>query len=272
MRFTGFMLAAVLAGSTFIGNPVASAAQEAGTRHVDAAKVASEAAVPPSGKQGVTSGSGVHLESVKTAFELRFEGLEVTEVKATPVPGLYEVQVGTELIYVDAQVDYVFQGSLIDANTREDLTAGRLQQLSEVPFDTLPVEHAIKIVKGDGSRKLAVFEDPNCIYCKQLHASLKDIDNITVYSFQFPILSPDSVMKSRNIWCAPDSSAVLQAWMVDGKVPEAAQCDDNPVEQVLELGRKLMVRGTPAILFADGSRANGALPADELRLKLDTMN
>lgn len=259
MKFLGFVLAAAMGVVSFLGSAPVHAQQG-----VQTAGSASQSSV--------TQVSPVTLDSVKSAFELRFEGLDVTQVRATPVPGLYEVQIGMDLIYVDEQVDHVFQGTLIDARTRVDLTAARLQKLSEVPFESLPVEHAIKIVKGDGSRKLAVFEDPNCGYCKQLHASLKDMDNITLYSFQFPILSPDSIMKSRDIWCADDSAVTLQAWMLDGKVPVAAQCDDNPVEQVLELGRKLMVRGTPAILFADGSRVNGALPADQLKLKLDTLN
>lgn len=261
MNVSGFVLAAVLGVSALTASPVQANPEEIGAAEslVDTASQASQA-------------EEVELERVRTAFEMRFEGLEVTEVRATPVPGLYEVQIGMELIYVDSAVDYVFQGSLLDANTKVDLTAARLQQLSEVPFDTLPVDLAVKIVRGDGQRKLAVFEDPNCIYCKQLHASLSTIDNITLYSFQFPILSPDSVTKSRDIWCASKPAEALQAWMLDGVVPDTARCDDNPVEQVLELGRKLMVRGTPAILFADGSRVNGALPADQLKLMLDAMN
>lgn len=221
---------------------------------------------------GAAQPGSAELEGVKTAFELRFDGLDVTEVRATPVAGLYEVQVGLDLIYVDAAVDYVFQGSLLDANTRVDLTAQRLQQITAVPFDSLPLDLAVKIVRGDGSRKLAVFEDPNCFYCKQLHANLNGIDNITLYSFQFPILSPDSTAKSRNIWCAKDQAAALESWMLRAEIPATAQCDDDPVQQVLELGRQLQVRGTPAILFADGSRVNGALPADQLRQKLDSLN
>lgn len=218
------------------------------------------------------SSTSATLDAVKTAFETRFDGVEVTGVRQAPMDGLYEIQVGMDLVYVDAAVNYLMQGALIDAKTRTDLTAARIQKLSEVPFDSLPIELAIKTVRGDGSRKLAVFEDPNCIYCKQLHANLKDIDNVTVYSFLYPILSPDSSAKSRNVWCASDPAAALLDWMIDGKEPAEAQCDDDPVEQVLELGRQLSVRGTPAILFADGSRVSGALPTDQLRLKLDSLD
>lgn len=269
MSLSGVVLAVAVAAFSWLSSPSASANQAVGT--VGAIAVAAgdiRNVAQPSGQDAQSA----DLERVKTAFELRFDGLDVTEVRATPVPGLYEVQVGMDLIYVDASVDYVFQGSLLDAHTKVDLTAARLQQISEVPFDSLPVELAIKIVRGDGSRKLAVFEDPNCMYCKQLHASLSNIDNITLYSFQFPILSPDSIAKSRDIWCAADPAAALQAWMLHAEVPATARCDDNPAQQVLELGKSLMVRGTPAILFADGSRVNGALPVDQLRLKLDSLN
>lgn len=264
MRFSGFVLITALSLYICLGGAIVHAGQ--------ASSVIEATDSPKRDDASVSQSDHVDLQGIKTAFEARFEGLEVANVRETPVPGLYEVQVDMDLVYVDANVDYVLQGALLDAKTRVDLTAARLQKLSEVPFDSLPFQHAVKIVRGDGSRKLAVFEDPNCIYCKQLHASLKDIDNITLYSFQFPILSPDSIAKSRNIWCASDPGAALQAWMVDAKEPASARCDDNPVEEVLKLGRQLRVRGTPAILFADGSRVNGALPADQLRIKLDTLN
>src|SRR5690625_2853154 len=236
------------------------------------AAMAADRSASTAADQGAGQASAAQLERVGATFEQRFPGLEVTQVRKAPVAGLFEVQVGMGLVYVDEPVDYVLQGSLIDANTRVDLTAARLDKLSEVPFDSLPVEHAIKIVRGDGSRKLAVFEDPNCIDCKQLHASVRQLDDITLYSFQCPILSPDSRVKSRTIWCASDPAAALQAWMVDGKTPATAECDDFPVEQVLALGQKLMVRGTPAILFADGSRLNGTLPTEALRARLDELD
>lgn len=265
MKVSSRIAAALLGVVSFFGSSITHA--EGIKEHAAESSTPSSEAV-----SDAASVTAVELEAVKQAFETRFGGLEANAVRTTPVPGLFEVQVGMDLIYVDAQVNYVFQGALIDAETRTDLTAERIQKLSEVPFESLPLDLAVKIVRGDGSRKLAVFEDPNCIYCKQLHASLKDIDNITLYSFLFPILSPDSRDKARNVWCAADSSAVWQAWMLDAKEPPEARCEDNPVDQVLELGRQLMVRGTPAILFADGSRVNGALPADQLRLRLDKLH
>ena len=209
-------------------------------------------------------------EAVRKSFQERFPGIDIVVVKHTRFPGLYEVQIGMDLVYTDANVDYLMQGSLIDAKSRTDLTAERLEELSKVSFSSLPLELAVKQVKGDGTRQIAVFEDPNCGYCKRLHETLKDVDNITVYTFLFPILSPDSTVKARNIWCAKDQAATWRNWMLDGKTPPEAKCE-TPVETVLALGRKMMVQGTPAIIFADGSRVNGALPLDALKQKLDSV-
>lgn len=209
----------------------------------------------------------ISTEQVRKGFEERFPGLGVTEVSSTPFQGLFEIRIGTDLLYVDEEVNYVLQGSLIDAKSRRDLTAQRIAALSEVDFESLPLEDAIKQVKGDGSRQIAVFEDPNCGYCKLLHQNLEKIDNVTVYTFLYPILSQDSHVRSRNIWCADDHAAVWKDWMVNGKQPAVAECE-TPIEANLALGRGLMVTGTPAIFFADGSRVNGALPVEALEEKL----
>lgn len=209
----------------------------------------------------------VSTDQVRKGFEERFPGLPVTEVSPTPFSGLFEIRIGTDLLYVDGEVNYVLQGSLIDAQTRSDLTAKRIAKLSEIDFDALPLNDAIKQVKGDGSRRIAVFEDPNCGYCKMLHKTLKEVDNITVYTFLFPILSPDSHVRSRNIWCASDSATAWREWMLDGKAAPEAECD-TPIERNLALGRGMMVTGTPAIFFSDGSRVNGAVPAETLEQRL----
>ncbi len=210
------------------------------------------------------------LDAIGKRFESRFEGIEVTEVRPTAFAGLYEVLIGGDILYTDAQVEYVLQGTLVDAKTHRDLTAERLAKLSEVPFDSLPLHLAIKQVKGNGERKLAIFEDPNCGYCKMLHKTLAQIDNTTVYTLLFPILSPDSETKARDIWCAKDQAATWRDWMVDGKTPPEAKCD-TPVEEILALGRKMRVQGTPAIIFSDGSRVNGALPLEALNQKLASL-
>lgn len=209
----------------------------------------------------------ISTEQVRQKFDERFPGLPVTEVSSTPFNGLFEIRIGTDLLYTDAEVNYVLQGALIDAKSRRDLTAQRITELSRVDFAALPLENAIKQVKGDGSRQVAVFEDPNCGYCKQLHRTLENIDNVTVYTFLFPILSQDSLTRSRNIWCAEDRATVWKQWMVGDKQPAVAECD-TPIESNLALGRDLMVTGTPAMFFVDGSRVNGAIPAEALEQKL----
>lgn len=255
MRFSGLLATVALVVGTLAGTAVQA-----------------QAAVGSAPAESSSADGDSVLREVTAAFEQRYDGIHVDNVRRTPLDGLYEVQVGMNLVYVDKQVDYVLQGTLIDAKARTDLTAARIQQLSEVPFDTLPLELAVKQVKGDGSRVLAIFEDPNCGYCKQLHANLKDVDNTTIYSFLLPILSEDSVTKARNIWCADNAADVWRRWMQDGDTPPEAQCDDDPSEQVLALGQRLMVQGTPAIFFSDDSRVNGAISTDELNTKLDSLN
>ena len=229
-----------------------------------------ESMVPADGTDASGSLSPETTAAITKAFESRFPGIHVDGVRTTPMSGIYEVQVGMDLVYTDATVDYVLQGSLIDAKAKRDLTAARLESLQQVAFDTLPLKDAIKIVKGDGSRKLATFEDPNCPYCKQLHHTLASVDNVTVYVFLFPILAPDSATKSRDIWCAADPAKAWTDWMVDGKAAATASADcKTPLQENLALGRKLNVQGTPALFFGNGTRVNGALPLASLKEKLD---
>lgn len=205
-------------------------------------------------------------DEVRKRFQLRFTDLDITAVRRTPY-GVFEVQVGGDMIYTDEKVSWVMEGPLIDAATRRDITRENQEKLSAVNFSDLPLDLAIKQVKGDGSRKIAIFEDPNCGYCKQLRHTLKDVDNVTVYTFMFPILAPDSSVKVRDVWCAKDQGKVWDDWMLDGKTPPTAQCD-APIPAMLDLGRKLMVRGTPTIFFENGNRASGALPLDQLQSRL----
>ena len=205
-------------------------------------------------------------EAVKKLFIQRFEQAPVTAVRLTPY-GLYEVQLGLDLLYTDEKVSFVLDGTLIDAMTRRDVTRERQDALAKVPFDQLPFELSFKQVKGNGARKLAIFEDPNCGYCKQLRQSIKDIDNVTIYTFPYPILSADSTTKVRNIWCAKDRAATWDAWMLKGQTPPTIECE-APTDAMVALGQKLMVRGTPAIFFADDSRVGGAIPKEEIEKRL----
>lgn len=210
--------------------------------------------------------SDATTEAVKQLFSERFGNMPVGEVRHAPF-GFFEVQLGSSLVYTDEQVNFVIDGHMIDAATREDLTQARLEELARIDFSALPMELAITQVRGDGSRKIALFEDPNCGYCKQLRRNMEGMDDLTIYTYMLPILSADSTEKVKNVWCAEDPSAAWDAWMLEGTVPEAKTCD-VPVDDLVQLGRDLQVQGTPAIFFEDGSRVPGAISQDELEKRL----
>ena len=200
------------------------------------------------------------------------EGAKVDEVTKTPYAGLYEVRTGSNIIYTDAKAEYVFVGQIFDAKTKQNFTKERLENLNKIKFSELPLDLAIKTVKGDGSRTIAVFSDPNCGYCKRFEQTLKEVDNITVYTFMFNILSEDSAAKGRNVWCSTDKNKAWQSWMVDGRAAASAatNCTD-PGKQVFELGQKLRVTGTPTVFFSDGTRIPGAIDAKGLEQKLSNV-
>ena len=193
---------------------------------------------------------------------------KIDEVRPTPMKGLYEVRIGTDLFYTDAKGDYVIQGELIDTKVRRNLTEERIQKLPAVAFSALPLKDAFTIVRGDGKRKVAVFEDPNCGYCKRFERDMQNVDNVTVHLFLYPILSPDSAEKSRNIWCSKDKAAAWQDYMIKDKAPAAASCDTSAVQRNLALGKKYKITGTPTLIFADGIRVPGAIGAQEVEKRL----
>lgn len=193
---------------------------------------------------------------------------KIDEVRPTPMAGLYEVRIGTDLFYTDAKGNYVIQGELIDSKARRNLTEDRINKLTAVNFSALPLKDAITIVRGDGKRKMAVFEDPNCGYCKRFERDMQNVNNVTVYLFLYPILSPDSAEKSRNIWCAKDRTKAWQDYMLSDKAPESASCDTAALQRNLALGKKHKITGTPTLIFADGSRVPGAVNAKEVEKRL----
>lgn len=190
-------------------------------------------------------------------------------ITKTPYGGLYEVRFDGDVFYTDKDAKYMFFGNVIDAKTRRNYTAERREEINRIQFSSLPLDLAAKMVKGDGKRKIAVFEDPNCGYCKHFRHTLQDVDNITVYTFMYNILAPDSADKSRRIWCAPDRAKAWDEWMVSGKLPPepAADCKE-PNQEVFALGQKLRITGTPTIFFTDGSRIPGAVDKAALESKL----
>lgn len=208
--------------------------------------------------------------AVRKAIEPRLgSDAKVASVTKTPYSGLFEIQVNGDIIYTDAKAQYLFVGRVVDTKTYQDYTKARLDELNQVAFSDLPLEAAMKQVKGNGKRVIAVFEDPNCGYCKQFRKTLEGINDITVYTFMYNILSPDSITKSRNVWCSANRNKAWDDWMLNGKVPATAS--DNcvtPHEKVLALGRSMKVTGTPTIIFTDGSRVPGAIDAKALEAKL----
>jgi thiol:disulfide interchange protein DsbC len=195
--------------------------------------------------------------------------VKVDAVSKTAYGGLYEVRSGGDIFYTDANARYMFVGKVVDLGTLQDLTRARADELAAIRFTDLPLEMAIKTVRGKGQRVMAVFEDPNCPYCRKLHETLRQVDNVTVYTFLLNILSDDSAAKAKNIWCASDRSQAWQQWIQDAKpAPGAPAACPTPNEQVLALGRKLHVQGTPTIYFADGSRSGSGFDAATLEARL----
>lgn len=195
---------------------------------------------------------------------------KIDEISKTPMAGLYEVRVnGTDVLYTDAEGNYLIQGSLIDTRAMRNLTDERTEKLLAVPFDSLPFKDAFTIVRGNGSRKLAIFEDPNCGYCKRFERELQKVNNITIHLFLYPILGPDSTEKSKTIWCAKDRAKVWTDYMVaDKPLPSGNGCDTNALARNIEFGRKHRINGTPALIYADGTRVPGAAEAAQVEKQL----
>ena len=202
-------------------------------------------------------------------LEMRLGVGQIESITKTGYGELLEVKTKSDVVYADKTGSYLVSGRIIEVASGKNLTEERLNEINKVDFKTLPLQDAIKFVKGNGKRVMAIFEDPNCGYCKVLRRTLQSLDNVTIYTFQYNILTPDSKTKSRDIWCSPDKSKAWDEWMLNGKVPAPSteKCV-APHEAVLDLGKKYRVTGTPAIVFADGSRIPGAVDAKTLEDRL----
>jgi thiol:disulfide interchange protein DsbC len=200
--------------------------------------------------------------------ELFGPGVKADGVRKVGIGNLYEIQIGGELLYTDEKVSYLMTGDVLDVKARKNLTDERKQKLSQIKFSDLPLELAAKQVKGNGKRVLATFEDPNCTYCKKLAEELQKINDVTIYTFIYPIF-PQSGDVSKGIWCAPDRAKAWNDYVLKSVTPPAAKCDTSGVDKILGLGKRLNIRGTPAMFFADGSRMPGYMPAAMLEKALD---
>jgi thiol:disulfide interchange protein DsbC len=203
----------------------------------------------------------------------RLGDVKIDSIKKTQYADLYEIRVGGDIRYTDKTGSYLVVGHIFDLKTSQDLTQARIDDINKINFDELPKELALKTVKGNGKRLMAIFEDPNCGYCKRFRqTTLSAIDNVTVYTFMYNILSPDSFTKSQNIWCAADRNKAWDDWMLSGKAaPTAPNGCTSPNDKVLALGQKMNINGTPAIFFADGSRIAGAVDQRTLEAKFATI-
>jgi thiol:disulfide interchange protein DsbC len=195
------------------------------------------------------------------------------EIRPAPMAGLWELRFGTDLMYSDAKGNYLIQGSIIDTAAKRNLTEERIEKLTAIDFGTLPLKDAIVWKTGTGKRKIAVFADPNCGYCKKFERDLQSVKDLTVYTFLIPILGGDSPEKSKAIWCAKDSTAAWRNWMIEGTQPprQMGQCDSAALERNMALSRKHRVNGTPAIVFEDGSRSPGAMSAADIEKRLGAL-
>lgn len=210
-------------------------------------------------------------EAVRRLVVQRFPGAEVRHIAKTGYfGGVYEVMFDDQMVYVDPKVEYVMVGAIYEAKTRTNLTEQKSRELNRIAWSDLPLELALKKVKGSGARKIAVFSDADCPFCARLETTLKDVDNVTIYTFLYPIdqLHPDAARKSRQIWCAPDRQKAWDEFFVSGKVPENKGDCDNPIAATQVLGQKLKVQATPTLVFADGSIVPGALPGPNLEAEL----
>ena len=210
--------------------------------------------------------------SVKKAVEAAYPKFKVEKVTKTPYVGLYEVFMGGQIIYTDEKLTFLIaEGRLVDPKTKKDITGERLEELTKIDFASLPLDQAIRVVKGNGSRKLVVFSDVDCPYCKRLERNeIANITDVTVYTFLYPIeqLHPDAENKSKLIWCAKDRVKAWENWILRDQLPSTAATCDVPIEKIGQLAKKIGVTSTPTLIFADGKRMLGAQPYKEIERML----
>ena len=205
-------------------------------------------------------------QKIKQLLESRLRpGTKVDSVVKTPYMGLYEARIGAELIYTDPKVEYLFAGSVLDAKTMDNLTEERVNQLSAIKWEELPLQNAIKQVNGTGKRQIAYFADPNCGYCKRFEQqALAQLKDTTIHIFVYPILSPDSTVKAKSIMCSKDKLKTWNDWMIKGQAPTASGACDNPIEANQALGQRINVRATPTVFLMNGQKVPGAIPLAQL--------
>lgn len=218
----------------------------------------------------VTAAASADEVAVRAALQRAFPQSPIQSISKTPIPGVLEAAIDGKIFYVTAEGRYILGGPLVDVKANRNLTEARLEQINAIPFGSLPLEWAFKRVKGTGARKIAIFEDPDCPYCKALEQTLAGMDNLTVYVFLYPIeqLHPDAAAKSRAVWCAKDRVKAWDEVMRTGLAPANAVECDNPIAKIINFAKRHGITGTPTTILADGRRLVGAVPRAELEAQL----
>lgn len=206
----------------------------------------------------------------KTLAE-RYPGVAILSVSRTAIPGLWEVWTGRQLVYTDATAEYLIVGSLVETRSKTNISQQRLNALQAVRFDSLPLDKTFTVVKGSGARRLAVFTDPDCPFCRRLEKELAQIDNLTVHVFLYPLheLHPNAPEIARNVWCAADRAQSWAAYMLEGRAPDKTMDCQAPLDEIAELAAQLGIQGTPALIFGNGRRVDGFIPAREIEALLE---
>ena len=208
------------------------------------------------------------LDRVKSDLRKKFPDAQIDSVRKSGYGGLIEVTGGGDVFYTDEKTTFLLLGSIVDTKTRENVTEARVRKLSAVKFEALPLESAIKIVRGNGSRKVAIFEDPNCGYCKRFQRDAAGVTDVTIYVFLYPILSPDSMDKAKAVWCSADRPKAWLDLMLKDAMPGGTATCETPIDQIVAFGREKRVTGTPTIFFEDGERVPGAIPVAQFEKRL----
>ena len=196
---------------------------------------------------------------------------KIKSVSLSPIPGVYEVLVGNDIFYTDINSKYLIQGEIIEIATGKNITEQKQADLNRIKWSELNPANALKVVRGNGSRQLAVFSDPNCGYCKRLDKSLQQLDNVTIFTYLIPILSPDSAQKSKQIWCSTDPQKMYIDWMINGVIPSGKSDCTTPLDKNMAFAKTYGITGTPTIFFTDGSRFPGAVQISDIEKKFSSL-
>ena len=235
-----------------------------------AAALAQNASTVPAAPSVDATPASPDIAAIRGALEQRFPGAQISHVAKSSYFGLYEVMLDDNLVYTDPSAAYIFVGSMYDTATKQNLTEARSRKLNRVAVDKLPYELAFKRVKGDGSRTLVIFSDADCPFCHRLETEIKGLDNVTIYTFLFPIdqLHPNAAKKSKQIWCSADKAQAWDVFFASGKVPDNKGDCGDPVAKTQALGQSMHINATPTLIFADGTMIPGALPLPQIEKEM----